>query len=213
MTVLYARWRLILIGVMAVAALGATAGYIAAQGITIYEEREGDDRVVAIVEGVEVPYGELRKSPEYWQNARPELTEEEAYLMSIVGNVDRFILLAEVEKRGLMPTVAEGEASMVPHREGCSKQKACKDKIRESGRTFEELWERTAPYFREDLGIIRVRQALLTEAGIPPDEGTSVERAAALSHAVNKLRANADIEWKDEGLADLYRRAIMNRDK
>lgn len=212
MTVLSTRRKLALIGALVVSMVAATVGYIAAQGANIYEEREGDDRIVAIVDGIEVPNRELRRSPEYWQSVQPELTEDEAFLFTIVGDVDRFILLAEVEERGLMPTVAEGEAHMAPHRESCSQVEECENSIRDMGEDVDEHWVRVAPYFREDLGIARLQKALITEAGFPPGTGVGDERAAALEQAVNGLRADAEIEWRDERLADLYSRAIAARD-
>ena len=157
-----------------------------------------------MVDGIEVPFGALRKGPEFWRAATPELAEDEAFKSTIVGDIDRFILLSEVKRRRLMPSASEGMDFMEPHKAACLSNESCLNDIRGQGESLEDHWARVAPYFREDLGITRLHEALLTEAGLPPEKSTSNERAVALTEAVNQLRSNANIEWKDQRLADFY---------
>ena len=188
----------------------ATAGYNYAQNqfSDNYTEKEGDDRVVATVNGLDVTYGDVRKSPGYFQAEDASLTEEEAFRRTIVGGIDRFVLLSEINERGLMPTEEEGLAFMAPHKEACAEQQVCQDLITKWGETFDDHWSRVAPVFREDLGVTRLNAALLLDAGFGPEDGTNLERADALAAAIDQLRSDSEIEWKDEDLRRYYDEAL-----
>jgi hypothetical protein len=205
------RW-LLSVGVLAVMlAAIATAGYIYAQNQErgdIYTDQEGDERVVAVVNGINVGYGDVRKSPGYWQDAEPGLTEEDSFRRTIVGSIDRFVLLSEIEKRGLMPTEEEGLPYMTTHKGACEQQQHCLDLIAQWGETFEEHWARVAPSFRENLGVTRLNEALLSDGGLGPRDGASDERADALTEAIDQLRSDAKIEWKDDVLERYYKDAL-----
>ena len=190
----------------------ATAGYIYAQnqGNDNYTEKEGDDRVVAVVNGLDVTYGDVRKSPGYFQAEDTTLTEADAFRSTIVGGIDRFVLLAEINRRGLMPTEEEGLAFMAPHKKACAEQQVCQDLIVKWGETFDGHWSRVAPVFREDLGVTRLNAALLSDAGFGAEDGTNLERANALAAAKDKLRADAKIVWKDEDLKRYYEEALAD---
>ena len=125
MIAIFTRRRLLSATVMVVMMLAVIlpVGYIASQNgkfPDIYGDKPGDERIVAVVNGIEVPFGEVRKSPEFRQAAKPELTEDEAYKFAIVGNIDRFIRLSEVKRRGLMPSAKEGKEYTETHKESCS---------------------------------------------------------------------------------------------
>jgi hypothetical protein len=185
----------------------AAVGYLMAQEgkySHISSAQTGDAEVVAVVNGIEVTRGQVRKTPAILRENQPNLTEHEAIILSIVGQIDRYVLLSEVQRRGLMPTDEEAREFMEPHKKACLDNPACRDSITDQGESLEDYWDRVAPYYREDLGITRLHQALLTEVGLPPEKGTSNERADALAREVARLRADANIKWQDQRLADFY---------
>ena len=213
--ILRQRRLLLSIGLLAAMLIAIlTAGYIYAQNEgsgNIYSDKEGDERIVPVVNGINVSFGDVRKSPDFWQDRNSELTEEEAFKLAIVGDIDRFILLSEVKKRGLVATESEGLDFMAPHREACAREQACQDLIAAQGETVESYWDRVASSFREDLGITRLNAALLSDKGLEPGAGTNDERSDALDEAVDQLRSDAKIEWSDDDLAEYYREALSAR--
>jgi hypothetical protein len=178
----------------------------------IYSNQTGDAEVVAVVNGIEVIRGQVRKTPAILRENQPSLTEDEAIILSIVGQIDRYILLSEVQRRGLMPAVEEAREYMESHKQACLGPQGanCKAGIREEGRNpdDETYWNSLLPGYGEDLGITRLVAAHLAEIGLTPEKGTNEERVAARAAFVDELRAKAEIVWKDQRLADLYREAL-----
>ena len=100
----------------------ATIGYLIAQEgkySHIYSTQTGDAEVVAVVNGIEVTREQVRRTPAIVRENQPSLTENEAIILSIVGQIDHYILLSEVQRQGLMPTVEEAREFMEPHKQAC----------------------------------------------------------------------------------------------
>ena len=85
----------------------------------VLEPQQGDDEVVAVVQGRDAMRGDVREAAEFWMQADDAMTSDEATGRAIVLVIDRTISQAEVERRKLTPTLAEAEDYMRPHREIC----------------------------------------------------------------------------------------------
>lgn len=197
-----------------IAGFAATGCLVAQEGkfSHIYSTQTGDAEVVAVVNGIEVTREQVRKTPAFLQENQPGLTEDEAIILSIVGQIDRYILLSEVQRRGLMPTVEEAREFMEPHKQACLGPQGadCRARTLEAGQNpdDEAYWNSLLPKYREDLGIIRLVEAHFAEIGLTPGKGTNEERVAARAAFVEELRTRAEIVWQDQRLANLYREAL-----
>ena len=106
--------------VSALVAGAAIAGTTLAQkGRLEYIEAQakGDSEVVAVVQGMDLTKGAVRKPTQLRQAHDKSLSEEEATKLIIVPVVDNLIVAAEVERRKLTPSDVEVGKYMAPHRE------------------------------------------------------------------------------------------------
>lgn len=201
--------------VIALAVGGVTSlGYLKAQEgrySHIYTTKSGDDEVVTVVNGTEVTRGQIRKMPARLRENQPNLnlTEDEAIKLSIGGQIDRFVLLSEVNRRGLMPTFEEARQFMEPHKQACLGPHGadCRAGISEDGESLDGYWDKVLPRYQEDLGMIRLVQAHFAESALT-HENTNADLLSAKAAFVDGLRAKATIDWKDQKLAKLYQEAL-----
>ncbi len=121
----------IVIAISAAAIAGTSPGQ-KGQFEHILDRASWDSDVIAIVEGKEVTRGEIRQRADYLQAVDPSFTNESAVRALIVGVIDRFIIQAEVERRGVVPTEAEAEAFMQPRKDAClgPKGEECRENMR-----------------------------------------------------------------------------------
>ncbi len=124
----------IVIAISAAAIAGTSPGQ-KGQFEHIFDRASGDSDIIAILEGEEVTRGEIRQRADYLQAVDPSFTNEPAVRALIVEVIDRFIIQAEVERRGVVPTEAEAEAYMQPHKDAClgPEGETCREHITKLG--------------------------------------------------------------------------------
>ena len=72
----------------------------------IHAQAEGDDAVVAVVEGENITRGQVRKPAEFRRSNDSTMTESEAKQITILVLVEDTALWAEAKQRKLVPTVS-----------------------------------------------------------------------------------------------------------
>ena len=156
--------------------------------------------------------GEVRQAADFKQTADPYLTRDAAVKSVIVFVVDDYIIEAEVESRGLVPTEDQVRAFMRPHQEACAGEygQDCRDAIEQMGQTVDEYWANALPEYREDLGNSNLFNAVFDEQGIADDASNATLVTARDTYQAN-LRDQAEITWHDEELRRLYEDAKASR--
>ena len=121
--------------------------------------------MVAVVQGKDLLRGDVRKPTEYRQAKDESLTKNQATKLNIVPLVDGLIILAEVERRKLLPTDKETAEYMQPHREACLGEHGadCRAEITSLGYSVDEYWEVAFEDYKTALGDIRLHQAVFEE--------------------------------------------------
>ena len=177
----------------------------------ILHHRSGDSDVIAIVEGRVITRGEIRIAADLLQQVDPSFTNDLAVEMVTTGWIDRFIIQAEVKRRGLVPTRAEAEAYLQPHKEGCLEPEveSCREHIKKLGRDLDDYWDDLIPEYQMDLGVAHLLQAVIEENGL--QDADKIQILNLLDTFKAKLRVEAVITWQDEELERLYQEAIESR--
>ena len=177
----------------------------------ILHHRSGDSDVIAIVEGRVITRGEIRIAADLLQQVDPSFTDDLAVEMVTTGWIDRFIIQAEVKRRGLVPTRAEAEAYLQPHKEGCLEPEveSCREHIKKLGRDLDDYWDDLIPEYQMDLGVAHLLQAVIEENGL--QDADKIQILNLLDTFKAKLRVEAVITWQDEELERLYQEAIESR--
>ena len=171
----------------------------------ILVQNPGDADVAAVIQGKDLTRGEVREAADLKQTVDPSLTRDEAVKAVIVFVVDNYIIEAEVESRGLVPTDDEARAFMRPHQQACAGQhgQECRDAIEQMGQTVDEYWADALPDYRDDLGSINLFNAVFDEQGIA-DDASNATLVSARDAYKTALRDQAEITWYDEELRLLY---------
>ena len=203
----------ILLGVIALFAVVVAGVAVAGTSIAqrdqsfahILVQNPGDADVVAVVRGKDLTRGEVRQAADFKQTADSFLTRDTAVKSVIVFILDDYIVQAEVESRGLVPTEDQARAFMRPHHEACTGEHGqdCRDAIEQMGQTVDEYWANALPEYRDDLGNINLFNAVFDEQGIADDASNATLVAARDTYQAN-LRDQAEITWYDEELRQLY---------
>ena len=177
----------------------------------ILDRRSGDSDVIAIVEGRAITRGEIRVAADLLQQVDPSFTNELAVETVTTGWINRFIIQAEVKRRGLIPTRAEAKAYMRPHKEGCLEPEgeSCREHIKKLGRDLDDFWDDLIPEYQMDLGVAHLLRAVIEENGL--QDAGNIQILNLLDTFKANLRAEAVITWQDEELERLYREALESR--
>ena len=93
--------------VVGAAVAGTTLAQRGGQFADVHVPKEGDSEVVVTVQEQDVARGEIRKAADYWMAADDSLTKDAAAQKIIVSIIDRHVAQAEIERRGLVPTLEE----------------------------------------------------------------------------------------------------------
>ena len=174
----------------------------------IFTQAKGDTEVVAVVKGKDLLRGDVRKATEYRQAKVESLTKNQATKLNIVPLVDDLVILAEVERRKLLPDDKETTEYMQHHKDVCLGEHGadCRAEIASLGYSVEEYFEVAFEDYRTTLGDIRLHQAVFEEQGVT-DAGNEA-RSDAVDAFLASLKANAVIFWHDDELRKLYEEAV-----
>ena len=180
----------------------------------IQAQKDGDNRVVAVVEGQDLTWGEVRITKERRKAIDPTLTDDQSKADTLYSQVQRLFLQAKVESANLEPTDAEVRAFMEPHKTACmaSGNSACQDFIREQGYSnAEDFWTNAFANYKADLGEIKLVKANVEAQGLKGDEVTPAQFKGKKDEYIDGLQKNADIVWHDEALKRLYLLEVKER--
>ena len=177
----------------------------------IVVQNPGESDVIAVVQGKEVTRSDVLELADFHRTKDPSSTENSAVQMVIVAVIDEFIIQAEVERRGLRPTIEETEIFMRPIREICLGPDGgeCRSGIQQMGFTTDGYWEIMLPEYQKGLGKINLRNAVFDEQGFA--DADNDRPIVALDTFQADLRSEALITWHDEDWKRLYRRALESK--
>ena len=208
--------KTVIFAVVAIAVLVSVATVVSttiaqkAQFAHITAESTGDSDVVAVVNGTNVTRGDISKPAEFHRTADPDLTTNDATKLVIVPVIDDALINVEAKRRGLTPSDADATTFMQPHKDAClgSNGQECRDHITSLGLTVDDYWASALPEYKDDLGSMKLFQAVFTEQSL--DDGTHEELVAAEKAFRVELRNAATITWNDADLQRLYEQALAS---
>ena len=212
--------KLILLGAALAVVLvaGATiAGVtVAQQGrfTHIQSQKEGDEAVVAVIEGKDLTRGDVRRSATRNQAMDSTLSNTDARKEMLYIEVEKRFLEAEVERRKLVLSDEEVQQYMAPNREACERRggEECLRYIRDLGyEDADAFWKDAFDDFQTVLGQNKLIYAELADRGYSGSTDTD-EFFKARETYVKELREEADIVWHDDDLEREYREAVRSRD-
>ena len=180
------------------------------QFVHIIAQAQDDTEIVAVVQSKDVTRAEIRKPADFYGTVDPSLTKDSAVQMVIVGVIDRFIIQAEVERRSLTPTEEETRTFMQPHKDAClgPNGQECRDHIEQLGLTTAQYWSNALPDYQNDLGDMKLFQAVFTEQA--PADADSNQLLSVDDTFRSDLRRKATITWNDTRLERLYNQALRS---
>ena len=193
---------------------GATvAGTIMAQKgqfAHIMAQGSEDGEVVAIVNGKNVTRADISRPAEFHQTIDPAYTRDSAIQLVIIPVIDDFLMSAEVERRGITPTDEEARAYMRPHKEAClgPNGRDCRNHITSLGLNVDDYWANALPDYKEDLGEIKLFQAVFKEQA--PADADNNQLLSVVDAFRSDLRNKATITWNDTDLQRLYEQALQS---
>lgn len=181
-----------------------------------------DADVVVIVEGMPVTRREIYEPVAWMRSFAPEFTEEELLKRTITDKVEQLLVRAEVQRRGLMPSLAEAREFMSTEREWCLAPDdlgaQCRAAHRAAGRDplSDEYWETALQeVYQYELGRRRLSEQLSDDWGNLPAGQWEVNEygyvAGPKDPLLEEWRKNAAIEWRDRPLERLYDHAVTGR--
>ncbi len=144
----------------------------------IQAQEDGDNRVVAVVEGQDLTWGEVRITKVRRKAIDPALTDDQSKADTLYSHVQRLFLRAKVESTNLEPTDAEVRAYMEPHKTACmaAGNSDCQDFVREQGYSnAEDFWDNAFANYKADLGEIKLVKANVEAQGLTGDQVTPAQ--------------------------------------
>ncbi len=204
--------------------IAAIAGVLSAQESDFISDfrdlikvKSGDDTVVATIDGTDFKKRDVRLGSDIVLAVEPGISEDEAVRQSILSKVDDYVIRAEAERRGLMPTIAEAREYMEIHQEMCMGPDGaeCREFMESMGFNPEDYWtsEDVIEAYRNDLTGIRVMGQLHQEWQAKVDEGLipAEDDDIVTLKILDELRGDAEITWKDKRLGNLFEEAQAAR--
>ena len=198
-----------------VAIVAIVAGTIVAQGKTslkdALESKDGDETVVATVDGADVTRGNIRHAVEFKMAIDSSLTSEDARSQIIVQVIDRAIAEAEIDRRQITVADKEAEEYMHRNRDLCRGDNGgqCRDAIEQLGFDISDdsYWSAIAlPEYKRMIAETKLFHAIIEEKSLQDaDNDTLVAMQQALPGI---LRTDAVIVWHDDDLKQTYQQAL-----
>ena len=175
----------------------------------IYAQAEGDDAVVAVVEGENITRGQVRKPAEFRRSNDSTMTESEAKQITILVLVEDTALWAEAKQRKLVPTDEEVRAYMQPHKEAClgPQGEECRRHIEDMGQTVANYWDTALSVYKKGLAIGNLYAAMYEDVELAEDADIEAT-IQARERYLRSIRDDAEITWNDNELKELYDRAV-----
>jgi hypothetical protein len=170
----------------------------------LYKHQQGDDEVVAIVQGFEVTMRPIRLGSSFARSMSPELSENESLKQVMTEIFKRKALLAEAERLGIDAT-EEGYAEYMHSKaayEDPERGEPIREHIQALGMSDDEYWEQALLGFIEAATIVKLWNMHIEEIGL--GKATYEEQWQARNRYAAELLENATIIWKDPVLESVY---------
>ncbi len=171
----------------------------------------GDAEIAAVVAGKNLTRGDVRRATNRNLSIDPALTESQATGEILYYLVERRFLDAEVERRGLVPTLEETMEYMAPTRDICRRPEGaeCQRYIREMVYADPETsWREAVPEYRSVLGQMKLIRATLEKRGLTGENTTPDEFHRERLKYIGELRKASELVWYDQELQRLYENQV-----
>ena len=200
---------LVLLALATVIFAAIVAGTIMAQNGTTLSDAlqpiDGDEEVVATVQGKDDTRGDIRRAAEFWIVTNMAATSEDATNKSIVLVIDRFIAQAEIERRQLTATRKEAEVFMRRNRDICTGGARCGmsgscHAPRNQPQRQRVLGKHRTARIRKHVGEIKLSQAIIKEKTwrTPPMKNSSPSKMPYPANCAKTRQSSGTTRTWDE---------------
>ena len=187
------------------------------EGISlIIQEKEGDNTVIATVNGRDFTTQQLRVGYESLMLMEPDLTEDEAIKATILSRLDAVLLASEAESKGLTTTRDEARALAERNKAVCEEdaeiEAECREYLEKMGLDYDEYWEEMVSVYQENHTALKAMDVLREEYQETAGQDGDGEEGQYLDWRIlDSLRAETEIVWHDEDMKALFLEAQAAR--
>ena len=168
-----------------------------------------DEDLIASIGGMELKRQQVRQAIAYQILTSDGSTAGKEFLskikeIAITTLVDDMIEYSEAIKRGYTVTDAEVENFIAPFRQACAGPQGedCRKVIRLLGMTFDGFWDESFDNYRRFMTRMKLKSAHVDS--LYSDGWTADERNEAMGAFEEQLRADAEVEWADDEMREIY---------
>jgi hypothetical protein len=199
-----------------ITALIITAGVVAAQANPgsywpdymhdgTYKYEQGDDDVVASVNGIDVFMGTIRKATSFLCSTSPEISEDAAIKQVMTELFKRRALLAEANRLGIDGT-EEGYAQYDEIKKSYNDDQEFRGTVQEQidllGISEDEYWENALEGYIKTSTIVKLWNYHVSEIGM--QNASYEEQWQIRNQYSDELLKKADIVWMNAELESIY---------
>jgi hypothetical protein len=200
-----------------ITALIITAGIIAAQANPgsywpdymhdgTYKYEQGDDDVVASVNGIDVFMGTIRKATSFLCSTSPEISEDAAIKQVMTELFKRRALLAEANRLGIDGT-EEGYAQYDEIKKSYNDDQEFRGTVQEQidilGMSEDEYWKNALEGYIEAAKVVKLWNYHISEIGM--QNASYEEQWQVRNQYSDELLKKADIVWINTELESIYK--------
>ena len=179
----------------------------------ILKDHEGDDKVLATVNGHDFTAQQLRRGYESYMIVETHLSVEEAIRETILFWFDEVLLISEAKARGLAVTKEEAQALADRNRAGCEQDEeteaVCRENLEAMGFDYDDYWKQVVSSIQKNYTALKAMDALREE--YLAREASDAEGEILDWLAIHEVRENADVEWFDGDVEALFKEAHNER--
>ena len=179
----------------------------------IIQEQEGDDTVIATVNGLDFTTYHLRVGYESHMVSEPALTRDEAIKAVILSEFDDMLLTSVAESKGITTTTEEATNLVSQTQATCESSESikseCKEVLSSMGLDYDEYWSSAVSVYQEQHTILKAMSTLrgeYVEENSPAAEGEDLDWLA-----IQDVRGNANVVWNDDSIKALFDQAHAER--
>ena len=185
--------------------------------IDLIDPKDGDDTVLATVNGLNFTARDARLGYELKLAEEPSLTRDAAIKASILYRIDEVLIASIAQQRSIAATEAEAREVMAREKATCAKdptiQAMCLAHQQRLGYDDPSaFWEATVPGYQKDLIRMKTMQALHDDYDLTPEGAADDSDIPVINlKLLDAQRANATIVWIDDEMERLYEAAKADR--
>ena len=181
----------------------------------ILQDKEGDDTVLATVNGLDFTTQGLRTAYQSHMLTDPSLTKSEAIKAVILSTFDNVLLTSIAQTKDITTTETEAKTLVNQARSNCETDEAakadCVSVLASVGLDYEQYWKDMVSAYQEHQTTLKTLSALR-------DEYTSSNNTTADGEdldwlAIHDIRENASVVWNDKEIKSIFDKAHTDRGK